>query len=106
MSKGYEVVEFQKEYSMLDNKFKKADEDLFNLGVIVAYESELNRGFIVKKQLKTTSKGTKFNYKKAKTEEELNDYIAKVKAMIKEIDMELVMREFKSKIEQIEKESV
>ena len=28
MSKDYEVVEFQKEYSMLDNRFLKADKEL------------------------------------------------------------------------------
>ena len=106
MSKDYEVIEFQKEYHMLNNKFKKADEALFNLGIIVAYESELTKGFIVKKQLKTTNKSTKFNYKKVETEEELNDYLIKVKSMIKEIDLGLTMEKFKSKIEKIEAECV
>lgn len=106
MSKDYEVIEFQKEYYMLDNKFKKANEELFKLGIIVAYESELSKGFIVKKQLKTTNKGTKFNYKKIETEEELNNYFAKVKSMIKEIDLNLTIEKLKSKIEQIELECV
>lgn len=102
MSKDCEVVEFQKEYYMLNNKLKKADEDLFNLGIVVAHESELSRGFIVEKQLKTTNKGTKFNYKKAETEE-LNNYVAKIKSMIKEIDLELTVGKLQSKVNQIEK---
>lgn len=104
MNKDYEVVEFQKEYSMLNNRFLKVDKDLFDLGVLVAYTSELNRGFIVKKQLKTTSKGTKFNYKKIDSQEEADTYCSKVMEMSKRLDPELVMKKFKAKIEQLEKD--
>lgn len=104
MNKDYEVVEFQKEYSMLNNRFLKVDKDLFDLGVLVAYTSELNRGFIVKKQLKTTSKGTKFNYKKIDSQEETDTYYSKVREMSKRLDSELVMKKFKAKIEQLEKD--
>ena len=97
MSKNYQVIEFQKEYHMLNNNFKKSNEELFKLGIIVAYESELTKGFIVKKQLKTTNKSTKFNYKKIETEEELNDYLIKVKSMIKEINSDLIIENLNKK---------
>lgn len=106
MAENYEVIEFQKVYFRLNSRFKKADEELFNLGLIVAYESELNKGFIVKKQLKTTNKGTKFYYKKIETEEELNNYINEVKLMIKKLNLERIVEQFKAKTKNIELECV
>ncbi|MGL5330182.1 MAG: hypothetical protein ACRDD7_13005 [Peptostreptococcaceae bacterium] len=101
---GYaSVYEFQKEYYMLDNKFLKADKDLFDLGVLVAYTSELDKGFMVKKQLKTTSNGTKFNYKKIESQEEANAYSANVREMANKLDFNLIDDKFKELIEKIDK---
>lgn len=106
MGRKFKVVGFQKEYSMLDTKFKKVDEDLFNLGILVAYTSELGKGFIVKKQLKTTNTGTKFNYKPVENEEEFEEYIAKVREMESKINVDLTIGKLKDKIQEWETEDL
>lgn len=98
MSREHMVVEFQKEYSMLDNKFLKADKDLFDVGVLIAHTSELEKGFMVKKQLKTTSKGTKFNYKRIETKEEANIYFAKVREMAESFDPKVINEKLEKRI--------
>lgn len=96
------LSEFQKEYYMLDSRFQKNDEDLFNLGILVAYTSELQNGFIVKRQLKTNSKGTKFNYKAVESQEEADAYCEKVRAMAESLDTNLIANKFKDLINKIE----
>ena len=102
MSKDFEVVEFQKNYSILDIRFEKVDKELFDLGILVAYTSELNNGFMVKRQLKTTNKGTKFNYKQIENQEELDNYNSKLKEMVTKLNPKLTIEKLKSKIEQLE----
>ena len=103
MDGNFEIVNFQKEYCYLNNKFKKTEEELFNLGVVVAYISELGNGFMVKKQLKTNSRGTKFSYEKINNQEELNEYVSKVKKMLDKLDSNMLISEFDDNIKKYNK---
>lgn len=88
MDNKIKLLGFQKEYKMLTTKFKKEHPELFNLGIVVAHTSEVKEGFIVKKQLRTTSNGTKFNYEAIKSREELTQYTEKVIGIIKTLNVE------------------
>ncbi|MGG5463511.1 hypothetical protein [Clostridium sp. B9] len=81
----FSVVEFQKEYPVLNFKLSKNEKD-YERGIIAIHVAELDKGFIVKKINKTTSKGTKVTYKFAKDEEEANNYVIKVNKMIDEFE--------------------
>lgn len=86
MNKEFIIYEFQKEYTVLDNKLKKSNEDAFKLGLLVAYTSELKNGFIVKRQLKTTNTGTKITYKQIDNQQEADKYQKKIRKMSETID--------------------
>ena len=88
MDNKIKLLGFQKEYKMLTTKFKKEHPELFNLGIVVAHTSEVKEGFIVKKQLRTTSNGTKFSYEALKSREELAQYTEKVIGIIKTLNVE------------------
>lgn len=99
MTKGdYKTYKFQKNYPSLNNKLLKTSKELFEIGVLVALTSEAHRGFIVKKQLKTNSKGTAFNYVLA-TKEEIMSYLKDVREKYKSINMEKLKDDIDSKIE-------
>lgn len=77
-----EVIEFSKEFpSMNLDSMKNSPKD-YDMAILVAYTLETERGFIVKKQYKTTKKGTKFNYKVCKDEEEAKEYSLKLKKLL------------------------
>lgn len=99
MDDKIEIVGFQKEYRMLTTKLKKDKPELFNLGVIVAYTSEIENCFMVKKQLKTTSSGTKFNYEAIKSKEELEDYTEKVSSLTEALGVEAEIEKMKKILE-------
>lgn len=77
-----EVFEYQKEYPMLNLKFKKENEKDFENGLICCYILELENGFKVKKVNKTNNKGTKITYTKIKSEEENTEYMKSIDDMI------------------------
>ena len=106
MENKIKVIEFQKEYKMLTNKFKKEHPEAFNLGVIVAYTSEVQNGFMVKKQLRTTSKGTRFTYKPIKSREELSEYTDRVINRIKILDVGPEIEKMKEFLERGNKKNI
>lgn len=101
MSNEFICYRFQKDYPDLNNKLLKSSKELFDLGVVVACSSELEKGFIVKKQLKTTSKGTKFNFEPATSEQELGDYIKDLKQKLKNIDVKSLEDKISQSVERI-----
>ena len=60
------VMEFQNEFETINLDMMKNDTKNYDMAILVAYTLETKRGFIVKKQGKTTRKGTKFTYKACK----------------------------------------
>lgn len=78
------VMEFQKEFEMINLDMMKNDVEKYDLAILVAYTLETERGFIVKKQGKTTKKGTKFTYKACKDEAEAKEYSLKLHELLKQ----------------------
>lgn len=78
-----EVMEFQKEYPTMNLDLLKNNPKDYDLAILVAYEMETENGFIVKKQYKTTKKGTKFTYKGCKNKEEAKEYSLKLHELLK-----------------------
>ena len=78
---GISVVEFQKEFPVLNLELSKNEKD-FERGIIAIHVEELEKGFIVKKINKTTKNGTKVTYKACKDKEEANNYAFKVNKLI------------------------
>lgn len=70
------VIEFLKTYPNINTELSEAK---FKLAIIAIYESELSRGFIVKKIYKTYKKGTNVTYKACESEEEMREYKEKSK---------------------------
>lgn len=89
----YTVIGFQKVYKGLNLKMQKNEPEAFKLGVLVAYASELDKGFGVVKQLKTNSKGTAFNYELIDTKEKAEKYEKKVKEIKEELDLACCAKE-------------
>lgn len=89
----YEVTGFQKGYKMLNSKMLENEPNAFALGLLVAYSSEIKKGFYVDKQLKTNPKGTNFNFKKFKTSEEVEKYKIKLNEILNMIDKEDCIKE-------------
>lgn len=77
-----EVIEFKKEYPSMNLDEMKNNPKDYDMAILVAYTLETERGFIVKKQFKTTKKGTKFTYKACKNEEEAKEYSLKLKELL------------------------
>lgn len=101
MKNEFICYKFQKDYPDLNNKLLKSSKELFDLGVVVACSSELEKGFIVKRQLKTTSKGTKFNFEPATSEQELGDYVKDIKEKLQNIDMKSLENKINQRVEEI-----
>ena len=78
------VIEFQQEFALLNLDMMKNDIKMYDMAIITAYTLELDKGFIVKRQGKTTKKGTKFTYKVCESEEEANKYKTKLDRMLNE----------------------
>ena len=78
------VVEFQKEYPTMNLELLKNNEKDYDISVLVAHEIETKNGYIVKKQYKTTKKGTKFTYKACTGEEEAKEYNLKLHELLKQ----------------------
>lgn len=78
------VMGFQKEFEMINLDMMKNDVEKYDLAILVAYTLETERGFIVKKQGKTTKKGTKFTYKACKDEAEAKEYSLKLHELLKQ----------------------
>lgn len=76
------VVEFQKEFEMINLDMMKNDIEKYDMAIIVIYTLETERGFVVKKQGKTTRKGTKFTYKACESEDEAKTYSIKVNELL------------------------
>lgn len=77
------VIGFQREYPTINLELMKSNEQMYDMAILVVYTSELERGFIVKKQFKTTKRGTKFTYKACKNEEEAKEYSLKVQELLR-----------------------
>lgn len=77
-----QVIEFQKEYPIINLQLAKNSSKEYDMAIMVAYTMELEKGFIVKKQNKTTKKGTKFTYKPCESEDEFENYKAKLNEML------------------------
>lgn len=78
------VIELRKEYPIINLDLMKNNEQMYDMAILVAYMAELERGLIVKKQFKTTKKGTKFAYKACKDEEEAKEYSLKVHELLRQ----------------------
>lgn len=78
------VIELRKEYPIINLELMKNNEQMYDMAILVAYMAELERGVIVKKQFKTTKKGTKFAYKVCKDEEEAKEYSLKVHELLRQ----------------------
>ena len=77
------VIGFRAEYPSINLDLMKNNEQMYDRAILAAYTAELERGFIVKKQFKTTKKGTRFAYKVCKDEEEAKEYSLKVQELLK-----------------------
>ncbi|MGL5714015.1 MAG: hypothetical protein ACRCX2_13420 [Paraclostridium sp.] len=90
----YRVCEFQKEYKMLTSKMRNKSEYFYKLGLLVAYASEIEKGYKVTKVLKANAKGTKVNYVPFKDNKDISEYIDMVKGMSAELQgMEVDLNE-------------
>lgn len=78
------VMEFQNEFETINLDMMKNDTKNYDMAILVAYTLETKRGFIVKKQGKTTRKGTKFTYKACKDEEEAKEYSLKCHKLLQQ----------------------
>ena len=78
----YKVVEFQKQFALIDLELMEKDIEKYDITILVAYMLEIKNGFIVKKQGKTTKKGTKFTYKTCESEDEARMYKLKLHEML------------------------
>lgn len=78
------VLEFQKEFPTINLDLMKNDIKKYDMAILAAYTVELERGFIVKKQGKTTKKGTKFTFKPCEDKSELENYAFKLYELLKE----------------------
>lgn len=78
------VIGFRKEYPSINLDLMKSNEQIYDMAILAVYTSELERGFIVKKQFKTTKKGTKFTYKLCKDEDEANEYSFKIHELLRQ----------------------
>lgn len=76
------VIGFQREYPCINLDLMKIDEKAYDIAILIAHTLEVEKGFIVKKQYKTTKKGTKFTYKACKDEEEAKEYVLKVHELL------------------------
>lgn len=99
MSNDINVYKFQKDYPTLNNSLLKSSKELFEIGIIMARASELEKGFIVSKQLKTTSKGTRFNFVPAKDENELREYMKEIKDRLEAVDINKIESDIEKRIE-------
>ncbi len=77
------VIGFQREYPSINLALIKSNEQIYDMAILIAYTSEFERGFIVKKQFKTTKRGTKFTYKSCENEEEAKEYSLKVHELLR-----------------------
>lgn len=77
-----EVIGFSKEFPNMNLDSMKNSPKDYDMAILVAYTLETERGFIVEKQYETTKKGTKFNYKVCKDEEEAKEYSIKLKELL------------------------
>ena len=93
------VIEFSKTYPNINTELSEAK---FKLAIIAIYESELSRGFIVKKIYKTYKKGTNVTYKACESEEEMREYKEKVNLLVKDF----TKNHFEDFIKELEKEKV
>ena len=84
------VIGFKREYPTINLELMKNNEQMYDMAILVVYTAELERGFIVKKQFKTTKKGTKFTYKACKDEEEAKEYSVKVKELLRQYNEKYV----------------
>ena len=73
-----ELKSFQKRYSKLNTNLQEQFPRIFKLGILVAYNSELSRGYVVEDILKTTEDGTIFKYIKIKDSKHESSYKFKV----------------------------
>lgn len=80
------IAGFKKEYPYLNLKLKKENPALFDMGIIVIKMAEFQHGFKVKKQYKTYSKGTAFNFEVFKDEKDFEKYSEQIQKIIKEYD--------------------
>ena len=78
------VIGFRKEYPSINLDLMKNNEQMYDMAILAVYMAELKKGFIVKKQFKTTKKGTKFTYKVCKDEEEAKEYSLKVHELLRQ----------------------
>lgn len=78
------VIEFGKEFPSVNLDLMKNNPKDYDMAILVAYTLEVERGFIVKKQNKTTKKGTKFTYKLCEDEEEAKEYNLKLHELLKQ----------------------
>lgn len=99
-----EILEFKKHNKTLNLDLKKDNEVLFNILLLLEYSSELRNGFMVKKQYKTTKKGTLFLFEPAKSQEEMDKYVEKLRGIIKEIGEQKILLTLKERLEQIQNE--
>lgn len=95
-------ISFQKHYKGLTTKLEKNDPDLFKLGLLVAYASELDKGFGVVKQLKTYSNGTKMNYERIDTNEKAEAYRIKCQEISDSICQEVLVKDLAERIKAID----
>lgn len=77
------VIGFQREYLGVNLELMKNNEQMYDMAILAVYTAELKRWFIVKKQFKTTKKGTKFTYKACKNEKEAKEYSLKIHELLR-----------------------
>lgn len=79
------IIEFQKIYPTINLKLMKDKPEDYDKAILAAHIAEVENGFIVKKQNKTTAKGTKFTYEACNSIDRLEKYKAILIQLIKKI---------------------
>lgn len=81
---GISVQGYQMECPPMNLELLRTDKKRFDMFLIVAHIEEAKKGFKVKKVGKTTKKGTKITYSAIENEEDLKQYVSKMRDLVKQ----------------------
>lgn len=79
------VVGCKIDYPTLDLKLFKEDQDMYNMGILIAADRELKRGLRIKRINKPTRKGTGITFEAIKTKEEEAQYRLDMRQRVNEL---------------------
>lgn len=83
---NHTVKKLEKEYLMLTSNLKSENPCEYDLGIIIAYTSELERGFKVGYQYEADEEGTKIDFVPFKNQEDISSYEELVLKMAKDFE--------------------